>query len=96
MQLVDRWHELVVGDGFGESSIIDTASWLKKATLDAYVTTPHWSAFYSRACQRIGAGAFQYDFGALDGSDNILARTYSGMRYVSALTLGVNDMAHDL
>jgi len=34
---------------------------------------------------RIGTGAFEYDFGALEDSDNLLTRTYSNLVYVSTL-----------
>lgn len=36
-QLTDKWHELIAGEGSGESSVMDMPSWLSKATLDAYV-----------------------------------------------------------
>lgn len=36
---------------------------------------------------RIGAGAFDYDFGALDGLDNPLTRTYDDAAYVPTLAL---------
>jgi hypothetical protein len=31
---------------------------------------------------RIGMGAFEYEFGALDGSGNLLAKTYLNLLYV--------------
>ena len=31
--------------------------------------------------KRIGAGAFEYDFGALDGADNPLAKSYQNLMY---------------
>ena len=31
--------------------------------------------------KRIGAGAFEYDFGALDGTDNPLAKSYQNLMY---------------
>ena len=34
---------------------------------------------------RIGSGAFEYEFGALEDSDNLLTRTYSNFVYVSTL-----------
>ena len=36
---------------------------------------------------RIGTGAFEYEFGALDGSDNLLANTYSNLLRVSTTQL---------
>lgn len=39
---------------------------------------------YPHDCaNRIGAGAFEYEFGALDDSDNLLAQTYRNLLYVS-------------
>ena len=31
--------------------------------------------------ERIGAGAFEYDFGALDDADNPLTKSYWGLLY---------------
>jgi hypothetical protein len=44
---------------------------------------------------RIGTGAFEYEFGALDGSDDLLAKTYSNLLHVSTAQLQ-NVIAHGL
>ena len=43
---------------------------------------------------RIGTGAFEYEFGALDGSDNPLTKTYSNLLHVSTIQLQQNVIAH--
>jgi hypothetical protein len=45
---------------------------------------------------RIGTAAFEYEFGALDGSDNPLAKTYSNLLYVSIIRLLQNVVAHGI
>jgi hypothetical protein len=45
---------------------------------------------------RIGTGAFEYEFGALDDSDNPLAKTYYNLLYVSTTQLQQNVIAHDV
>lgn len=45
-----------------QSAVLDAASWISRATLDA-----------------IGQAAFDYQFGALDDSDNALAKAYTNL-----------------
>ena len=81
LQLVDKWHEVIEGSASGGSSVIDIPSWLSKATLDAYVAAPRHPYPTYELVSRIGMGAFEYEFGALDGLDNPLAKTYSNLLY---------------
>ena len=46
--------------------------------------------FTHKHVNRIGTGAFEYDFGALDNSDNPLARTYGNIAYVSTLAFRIS------
>ena len=60
--------------------------WLGKATLDAYVSVSMSGALGLRTdreliSQRIGTGAFEYDFGALDDADNPLTNSYMNLMY---------------
>ena len=40
-------------------------------------------AWYSPVRTRIGAGAFEYDFGALENTDNKLTKSYKHLLYAS-------------
>ena len=45
---------------------------------------------------RIGMGAFEYEFGALDGSGNPLAKTYSNLSHVPTIKPQQSVMAHGI
>jgi hypothetical protein len=81
-QLANKWHELIEESASGESLVIDMPRWLSKATLDAYAMTPEYPYPTHELASRIGMGAFEYDLGALDGSENLLAKTYSNLLHV--------------
>ena len=61
--------------------------WLGKATLDACVLVLAFGLRGLRiireliSLKRIGAGAFDYDFGALDGADNPFTKSYTNLVY---------------
>ena len=99
-QLADKWHESVETEGSGESLVTDVHSWFAKATLDAYVA-PLLCYLLSHlkvhnGSNSIGAGAFDYDFGALDGADNALARTYANLLYASTPTPRKHSVVDDV
>lgn len=62
-KLADKWCESITGDDGTEETLV----------IDMYP----W--FQKAALDAIGAGAFAYDFGALDDTDNALMRTYKDM-----------------
>ena len=84
--MADKWSNLIANDKSGNSTTIDASAWLGRATLDAYV-----QALVSRVrerglivnspLERIGAGAFEYDFGALDETDNPFTKSYQNLLY---------------
>ena len=56
--------------------------WLSKAMLDAYVrgeSPTQFSSYSHRPGTRIGAGALDYDFGALEDADNKLTKSYENL-----------------
>ena len=57
---------------------IDVHSWFSRALLDAYVGGSRtWFAYRAdRFKPRIGAGAFDYDFGAVENTDNKFTKSY--------------------
>lgn len=82
---MDKWHEAISNDGSGQTATIDVHSWLNKATLDAYVQV---SSAVFMCCTHwlktsIGAGAFDYDFGAVENTNNKLTKSYTDLMYVS-------------
>lgn len=86
-QLVDRWSGIIENSKSGQSAVIDVTMWLGKATLDAYVMVSALGPPRLRITRelippkRIGAGAFDYDFGALDGADNPFTKSYTNLVY---------------
>ena len=85
-QMADKWSSIIENGKPGYSAIIDVNVWFGKATLDAYVLVLAlvWVSYGLTANlppERIGAGAFEYDFGALDDADNPLAKSYTDIMY---------------
>jgi len=83
-QMVDKWNGLIENGKSGNSAIIGVNTWLGKATLDACALTLRlrWHGLWTNRklfYGRIGAGAFEYDFGALDDTDNPLTKSYSNL-----------------
>jgi len=79
--MVDKWSDIIENGKSGMSAIIDVNMWLEKATLDACVLPSllGWHGLWTNRkliSGRIGAGAFEYDFGALDDTDNPLTKSY--------------------
>ena len=61
----------------GGPVIINVYSWLRKATLDAYVGESRIRWFGCSPIETsIGAGGFDYDFGALEDTDNKFTKSY--------------------
>ena len=86
-QMADKWSNIIENSKLGYSAVIDVNMWFGKATLDAYGSV---ATLYVRRPQtngdllkRIGAGAFGYDFGALDDTDNPLTKSYQNLVYVT-------------
>ena len=85
-QMADKWNSIIENSKSGHSTVIDVNMWFGKATLDAYVSAAVLSVHKLRTngeltSQRIGAGAFEYDFGALDDADNPLTKSYRNLMY---------------
>ena len=85
-QMADKWSGTIEKGRPGQPAVIDVNMWFGKATLDAYVSVAALCAHGLRTngeltSHRIGAGAFEYDFGALDGADNPLAKSYQNLMY---------------
>ena len=78
-QMADKWNSILGNSKSGDSAIIDVNMWLGQAALDAYVPVPAPGACRPQTnfIPRIGAGAFDYDFGALDETDNPLTKSYT-------------------
>ena len=79
--MTDKWDEIIESSKSGNSVTLDVNAWLGKATLDACVLySPFgWHELWTNRkfiSKRIGAGAFDYDFGALDDTDNPLTKSY--------------------
>ena len=53
---------------------------------------PRYPHPFHELASRIGTGAFEYEFGALDDSDNPLAKTYSNLLYVSTLNFNKTSL----
>ena len=86
-QMTDKWSGIIENGKPGHSAVIDVNMWFGKATLDAYVSIAVLCVRKPRTngeltSQRIGAGAFEYDFGALDDTDNPLTKSYQNLMYV--------------
>ena len=84
--MADKWSSIIENDKSGDSAIIDVSMWMGKATLDACILGLVWMCMdrrliMDRSLERIGAGAFEYDFGALDDADNPLTKSYLGLAY---------------
>jgi len=83
-QMADKWNGIIENNESGNSVTIDVNAWLGRATLDACVLLSPldrhrlWTN-RKPASQRIGAGAFDYDFGALDETDNPLTKSYTNL-----------------
>ena len=54
-------------------------AWLSKVALDAYVAKLEARLLYLLSKPRIGAGAFDYDFGAVEGTGNKLTKSYANL-----------------
>lgn len=86
-QMVEKWNNIIDNSQSGKSAIIDVNMWFGKATIDACVST--LLLYGSVGCgltvnsyfNRVGAGAFEYDFGALDDADNALTKSYMNLMY---------------
>ena len=86
--MADKWSNIIASDKSGNSATIDVSAWLGKATLDACVEISALCARDTLTNQgaisylkRIGAGAFEYDFGALDGTGNPFTKSYTNLLY---------------
>jgi len=82
--MADKWSSIIENSDPGYSAIIDVTIWMGKATLDACVlalVSGVHRLIATSSFERIGTGAFDYDFGALDGADNPLAKSYTNVMY---------------
>jgi len=82
--MAEKWNEIIENSESGNSVVIDVNAWLGKATLDACVSPSPlgWHGLWADRkpiTQRVGAGAFEYDFGALDETDNPLTKSYTNL-----------------
>ena len=80
--MADKWNGIIENGQPGHSAIIDVNVWFGKATLDACVLALALGVRGLRTnpeptSKRIGAGAFEYDFGVLEDADNPLAKSYT-------------------
>ena len=83
-QMTDKWGDIIENGKSGDSAIIDVNMWMGWATLDACVLASACMAHgltVNLSLERIGAGAFDYDFGALDDVDNPLTKSYMDLVY---------------
>ena len=85
-QMADKWSAIIENGKSGHSATIDVNLWLGKATLDAYVLALVLGVRGLRINResvlgRVGAAAFEYDFGALDDTDNPFTRSYENLMY---------------
>ena len=85
-QMADRWSNIIANGKSLHSAVIDVNMWFGKATLDACVLSQRqmWvdrGLIVNPSLKRIGAGAFEYDFGALDETDNPFTRSYTNVTY---------------
>ena len=85
-QMADKWSSIIENSKTGYSAVLDANMWLGKAALDACVTTSvsgvRWLwLIVNSSLNRMGAGAFDYDFGALDDSDNSFTKSYTNLMY---------------
>ena len=85
-QMADKWSGIIENGESGYSAVIDVNLWVGKAALDAYVVVLALGGRELRidrrlTSQRIGAGAFGYDFGALDDADNPFTKSYTNLTY---------------
>jgi len=84
--MADRWNSIIENSKFGDSAIIDVNAWMEKAALDVCVLALVLGACAGHgltmnpSIKRIGAGAFGYDFGALDDADNPLTKSFMDLR----------------
>ena len=78
-QMADKWNDIIENSESGYSAVVDANMWLGKAALDTYVlvSTLSLCGLQINFILRIGAGAFDYDFGALDEADNPLTKSYT-------------------
>ena len=85
--MADKWSSIIENGKSGDSAIADVSEWLGKATLDAcaLVLASSVHGTWTKYFERIGAGAFEYDFGALDDADNPLTKSYLGQRTTTYL-----------
>jgi len=79
--MVIKWDAIIENSESGNSVTIDVNAWLGRATLDACVLPSPlgWHELWTNrrlVHGRIGAGAFEYDFGALDDTDNPLTKSH--------------------
>ena len=82
--MADKWGSIIENGKSGHSAVIDVNEWLGKATLDACVLVKvlvyaRYRLTVSSYFNRIGAGGFDYDFGALDDADNPLTKSYTNL-----------------
>ena len=82
-QMADKWNDIIENSESGYSAVVDANMWLGKAALDTYVpvSTLSLCGLQINFILRIGAGAFDYDFGALDEADNPLTKSYTDIMY---------------
>jgi len=84
--MADKWSDIIANSKSGSSTTVDVSAWLGKATLDAYVQVlvsgmDERRLIVNSHLERIGAGAFGYDFGALDETDNSFTKSYQNLLY---------------
>ena len=81
--MADKWSNIIANDKSGNSATVDVSAWLGRATLDAYVRVSvlGMGQTANSPLERIGAGAFEYDFGALDETDNPFTKSYTNLLY---------------
>ena len=96
--MADKWGDIIAHGESGYSAVIDVNMWFGKATLDVYVlaSAPVGDGLtVNLSPKRIGAGAFDYDFGALDDADNPLTKSYTNVMYdCQCLTSAVQGSCH--
>lgn len=93
--MVEKWNNIIDNSQSGKSAVIDVNMWFGKATIDAYVSALLLGGSVGSGLtvnpylNRVGAGAFEYDFGALDDADNPLTKSYMNLMYDHCARSGV-------
>ena len=82
--MVGKWNWIIENGKPGHSAVIDVNLWFGKATLDACVLALASGIRIDEnsSPKSIGAGAFDYNFGALDDTDNPFTKSYMNLMYV--------------